>query len=284
MKKKILAPVLALLVAVMFLMPSAALAGTIKVAVAANFTQPITDLIRDYNLYVEDSVTIECVFDSTGNLAKTIRGQNSSGIADPNVVNPYHLFFSADDSTPAALFTEGLVAAPVPYVHGALVGWTNKSVPDTETAFTTTTGREGLTAASVAVADPKLAPYGVAAKETFIKLGMWTVDANWEDVNIDKAIIQPVTTYTNITNAYKAVTEGNASYTFVAKSQVYYNGVYSGTSHWAVPAADYSDIVQAAAIVYKDGVNAEAQAFLNWVLTDTVYAQPILLQYGYVMP
>lgn len=271
MKKRLIAPMFALLAVVMLLVPSTTTAGTINVAAAANFAAPAQELLAAYNATVDHTLHINFTFDSTGNLARTIRDESY----------PYDLFFAANTDMPDTLYDDGLVAAPVPYARLALVAWTNKNVTDPATAIDTPAGRVNLAYGCIAVPDPMLAPIGAAAKEALIILGLWTVNNDWSDQWIDAAIIQPINTCPSIGQAYKAVTDDGASYAFLAKPQVFYNGVWAGSA-WEVPTSYYSPIIQTACLVYQNGTtNSDAEDFLNWVLTDIQYARPIFWKYGF---
>lgn len=278
MKKRFMAPVLALLVAVMFLIPSSALAQNVHIAVAANFTNPVQELVAAYKASVDSTFTASYKFASTGVLAGEIRDTAN---------NPYDLFFAADDTTPDALYREGLVTSPVDYVRGVLVAWSNtKDITDADVAIGTANGRGALAANSVAIANPADAPYGLAACQFLSTVGMATIveTNNVKTVTwVDAAIKHPIDTYNNIGNCYNAVNAGTVPYGFVGKSQVYYAPNWAGESYWEVPLSSYDPIMQAACLVYKSGAtNAKAQAFMNWVLTDTDDALPILQRYGYI--
>lgn len=273
MKKRILAPMFALLVAVMFLIPSAALAENVHIAVAANFTNPVQELVAAYKASVDSTFTATYKFASTGVLAGEIRSTS----------NPYDLFFAADDTTPAALFGEGLVTTPANYVRGVLVAWSNTAgVTDTEDAIGDADGRALLTSNTVAIANPADAPYGKAACQFLSTVGMATFtgdDVTW----VDAAIVHPITTYNNIGNCYNAVNDKVVPYGFVGKSQVYYAPHWAGESYWEVPLTSYDPIMQAACLVKKNNTTSTAAAnFMNWVLNDTDDALPILQKYGYI--
>jgi molybdenum ABC transporter molybdate-binding protein len=102
---------------------------------------------------------------STGNLAAQIR-QGS----------PDEVFLSADMETPEALAAEGLAAgAPLPYATGRLVLFMRLGIPAAMRSANGIAGGKTLAAlaaappGSVAIADPKTAPYGQAAAQALEK-------------------------------------------------------------------------------------------------------------------
>lgn len=280
MKKRFMAPVFALLVAAMFLIPSSALAENVHIAVAANFTDPVQELVAAYKVNVDATFSASYKFASTGVLAGEIRN---------TATNPYDLFFAADDTTPDALWKEGLVTEPENYVRGVLVAWSNTpGITGVDVAIGTPAGRDALADDTVAIANPADAPYGLAACQFLSTVEMATIveTNNVKTVTwVDAAIKHPINTYNNIGNCKNAVADGIQPYGFVGKSQVYYAPNWAGESHWEVPINSYDPIMQGACLVFKSCATKEAaEDFMNWVLTNTQYAHPILIKYGYMMP
>jgi molybdate transport system substrate-binding protein len=102
----------------------------------------------------------------------------------------------------------------------------------------------------IAIADPKTAPYGVAAVETMRKLGVY------------EALAPKLVQGTSITQAYQFVDTGAAEVGFVAQSQVV--GVKGG-SRWVVPAADHTAIDQQAVLLKTGAGNPAATAFMAFL-------------------
>lgn len=141
-----------------FLMLSSVMASRvvgeeIRVAVASNFLTSAQELSELYE-------------DQTGRDVALING--SSGTLYAQIVNgaPYDLFLSADHARPLALSDAGLSGPPVAYAHGAVVlirrtnGAQSGANPDLSDALLNRT----------AIADPAVAPYGVAALAIYEEL------------------------------------------------------------------------------------------------------------------
>ena len=131
-----------------------AVATQIKVAVATNFANPMQQLVRDFEQQSKHQVAIS--YGSSGKIyAQIVHGA------------PFHLFFSADQAKPDALQKVGLVVAGsrFTYAIGALALWSAKPNYFNDKAFDFHRNDYKL-----ALANPKLAPYGQAALQTLVSL------------------------------------------------------------------------------------------------------------------
>src|SRR5690606_40703665 len=106
----------------------------------------------------------------TGHTAELSFGATGKFYAQIRSGAPFEVFLSADDTTPARLVAEGgaLAASRMTYALGGLVLWSAK--PGLADA-------EGEVLASgnfahLALANPKLAPYGAAAMQVLTQLGL----------------------------------------------------------------------------------------------------------------
>ena len=122
----------------------------------------------------------------------------------------------------------------------------------------------------LAIADPKLAPYGMAAKQTLEKLAMWNSIRN-------KLVMGE-----NITQTYQFAATGNAELGFVALSQVMRDGKVGAGSSWLVPSDMYQPIRQSAVLLSGAKDKAAAQAFLDFLKTKKAAA--VIRSYGYELP
>ncbi len=112
----------------------------------------------------------------------------------------------------------------------------------------------------VAIANPKLAPYGLAAQHELQRLGLW-----------DK--LQPKIVYAeNVRGTLQLFDSGNADAVLTALSLV-------TTRH---PQIVRSEIVQKAGIVPATKSPQPARAFLDWLLSPE--AQQLLARYGFNKP
>ena len=175
------------------------------------------------------------------------------------------MLLAADDETPAKLETEGLTVANTrfTYATGRLVLWSrDDGVVDNQGDVL----RAGKFA-HIALADPKLAPYGAAALETLQKLGHWP------------RLQERVVLGENIGQTYQFVATGNAALGFVALSQVMLDGKVSKGSYWLVPTAMHQALRQDAVMLTKPGDATAAAALLTYLKGDK--ARAIMRSYGY---
>jgi len=140
-----------LFAAVLALSSAGASAETVQLAVAANFAGPVKQIVADFE-------------QSTGH--KAVVSSGGTGKFHAQIVNgaPFEVLLSADDETPAKLEREGHAqpGTRFTYAVGRLVLWSPKAgVVDGEGAVLKTGDFRHL-----ALANPKVAPYGQAAVET----------------------------------------------------------------------------------------------------------------------
>jgi molybdate transport system substrate-binding protein len=119
----------------------------------------------------------------------------------------------------------------------------------------------------LAVADPKLAPYGAAAHETMGKLGLLA------------ALRPKLVQGENIAQAYQFVATGNAQLGFVALSQVQADGKLKEGSAWIVPASLHAPLRQDAILLAKGNKSQAAAALMRYLRG--AKARAIIRSYGY---
>jgi molybdate transport system substrate-binding protein len=119
----------------------------------------------------------------------------------------------------------------------------------------------------LALADPKLAPYGKAAMEALGKLGLAT--------SLQPRLVQGE----SIAQAYQFVATGNAQLGFVALSQVMAEGRIAKGSAWIVPAHLHAPIRQQAVVLAAGKDNPAVTALAIFLQGDA--ARSILRTYGY---
>lgn len=234
------------------LAPAAPRAETVQVAVAANFTAPMKAIAERFGL--DTGHKAELSFGATGKFYAQIKGGA-----------PFDVFLSADDETPARLEREGgtVAGSRFTYAVGRLVLWSARDgVVDPQGEVLRKNAFR-----NIAIAAPKLAPYGAAAMETLTKLGL--ADA------VSPKFVQGE----SIGQAYSFVATGNAELGFVALSQVHENGKIKSGSGWIVPAGLHAPLRQDAVLLAKGKGNAAAAALLAYLKGDT--ARAIIHAHGY---
>ncbi|MGE5490221.1 MAG: molybdate ABC transporter substrate-binding protein [Actinomycetota bacterium] len=234
------------------LLAFAAHADEVQVAVAANFTAPMQKIAVEFEK-------------DTGHKAVLAFGATGKFYAQISNGAPFEVFLSADDETPAKLEREQLAApgSRFTYAIGKLVLWSAKE------GFVDGKG-EVLKKGDfqhIALANPKTAPYGTAAVEAMIRLGVL-------------ATVQPKAVLgENISQTYQFIATGNAELGFVALSQVVKDGKIASGSAWIVPANLYEPIRQDAVILAKGKDKPAATALAAYLKGDK--AKTIIKSYGY---
>jgi molybdate transport system substrate-binding protein len=226
-------------------------ADEIQVAVAANFTAPMQKIAADFEK-------------DTGHKAQLAFGSTGKFYAQIKNGAPFEILLAADDETPTKLGKENAAvpASQFTYAIGKLVLWSAK--PAIVDANGEVLKKGGFN--HIAVANPKLAPYGAAAMETMKALGV--ADA-----------LQPkIVTAENIAQTYQFISSGNALLGFVALSQVLKDGKIEGSA-WIVSAKLYQPIRQDAIILEKGKGKPAAEALMKYLKGDK--ARAVIKSYGY---
>lgn len=229
-------------------------AAEVQVAVAANFTAPMQRIAADFE-------------QATGHKTRLAFGATGKFYAQIKNGAPFEVLLAADDDTPAKLEKEGFAVAGsrFTYAIGQLALWSAK--PGYIDARGAVLKQGGF--GHLAIANPKLAPYGAAAVETLNKLGLL-------------AALQPKFVQgENIAQTYQFVSTGNAELGFVAVSQVVENGKLKSGSAWIVPASLHSPIRQDAVLLTPGKDNPAAAALISFLKTDR--ARAVIQSYGYAL-
>ncbi len=231
---------------------AAANAAQVSVAVAANFTAPMQKIAQSFEQDTGHQALLS--FGSTGNFFVQIKNGG-----------PFQILLAADDETPARVDKDGLAVANsrFTYATGKLVLWSKQpGLVDDKGEVLRSARFERL-----AVANPKLAPYGAAAMETMGKLGLVSTLA--------PKFVQGE----NITQTYQFISTENAQLGFVALSQVYTDGRIREGSAWIVPAHLHQPIKQDAILLLTGKDNPAANALLAYLRGDK--AKAIIRSFGY---
>ena len=225
-------------------------AAEVQVAVAANFTAPMQKIAPLFEADTGHKAVL--AFGSTGRFYAQIR--NGA---------PFDVLLAADDETPVKLEREGQGGSRFTYAIDKLVLWSRQPALVDGQGEVLKSGRFE----KIALADPKLAPYGAAAIETMTKLGVTDT--------LRPKFVQGE----NIAQTWQFVATENAQLGFVALSQVWADGKLKEGSAWLVPSALYSPIRQDAILLNKGKDNAAATALLQYLRGDK--ARAIIQAYGY---
>lgn len=237
-------------VCVLFGVSAAAVAGSTRVAVAANFMEAATEIATAFA-------------EATGHEALLSFGATGQFYAQITQGAPFDVLLAADDQRPALAVEQNLAVrgSVFTYAIGQLVLYSADAAA--------VTGAETLNTADftrLAIANPDTAPYGRAALETLTAMGVYQT--------LESRIVQGQ----NIGQAYQFVATGNAEIGFVALAQV---ARTEAGSRWTVPRELYEPIRQDAVLLNAGADNPAAAAFLQFLKGDEAVA--IIEQYGYVL-
>lgn len=223
------------------------------VAIAANFAEVVERLEADFER--ESGHTVTFVAGSTGKLyAQIAHGA------------PFDAFLAADQARPERLEEEGLAVtgSRFTYATGRLTLWSrDPGVVAADGAATLRAGKFRL----LAIANPDLAPYGAAARQTLRSLDLWA--------GLEDKIVMGET----VGQAHAMVASGNAELGFVALSYVLSPRNDTEGSRWDVPSDLHAPIRQDAVLLKRAAGNAAARAFLDFLRSDV--ATTVIETYGY---
>lgn len=227
-------------------------AADVQIAVAANFAAPMQQVVAAFEK-------------ASGHKAVLSIGSTGKFYAQITNGAPFDVLLAADDETPARLEKDGAAVAGTrfTYATGRLVLWSARpGVVDASGAVLTRNDFKHL-----AIAAPKLAPYGAAAVEVLTKMGL--LDA-----------LQPrLVTGESIGQAFGMVSTGNAELGFVAMSQVFTGGKLQTGSAWLVPAHLHSPLRQDAVLLVRAKNNPAAQQLM--IFLKSLPARAIMGSFGY---
>ena len=233
-------------------LPALAGAAEVSVAVAANFTAPMQKIASAFE-------------QASGHRAVLAFGSTGRFYAQVKNGAPFQVLLAADDETPLRLEKEGLAVAGTrfTYATGRLVLWSAAAGVVDARGDVLRKGGDG----KIAIADPRLAPYGAAALQTLQHLGL------------AQALAPRLVQGESIGQAHQFVATGNAAMGFVALSQVMDNGRIAKGSAWIVPPTLHAPIRQDAVLLNAGKDNAAAQALLAYLRSDA--ARAIVRAHGY---
>ncbi len=230
-------------------------AGEANLAVAANFLEPARRLVARFESQSEKQLPhkVKIISGSTGKLyAQTIHGA------------PFDVLLAADSHRPRLLEGRGdaVAGSRFTYALGRLALWS------ADPKRINGDGRAALKSEKfqrLALANPKTAPYGLAAEQTLRSLKLW------------ERLGGKVVRGENVAQAFHFVATENAELGFVALSQVL---TYKKKgSHWEVPASLHEPIAQDAVLLTHGKANPAAKAFLEFLRGEA--AKKIIRELGY---
>lgn len=234
-----------ILVLLLLLLARPALAGEMTVAVAANFLTTAQEIARRFEAATGHQVTL--AHGSTGQ----IYAQIEAGA-------PFDVFLSADARRPELLAETGLAAEVRTYARGRLVLVSKTPVTRDDAA-------EAFVGKTAALADPTVAPYGLAAT------------AAMERLKLDTATFRPVLV-ANVGQVATVFATGNADFAFISAAQL---PLVEAPNVLDLDGL-YPPILQDAALLTRAAGNEAATAFWAWLFSDD--SRALIGAAGYDLP
>ena len=210
----------------------------IRVAVASNFKSSLIEIADNYALETGQKVLISSA--STG----TLYNQIHHGA-------PFDIFLSADKKR-AALIEQsqyGVLGSRFTYAQGLLAFWAPKQKEITLNNLKQYKG-------ALAIANPKLAPYGTAAMESLQAMHLWSHFSYVQGANISQT--------------YQFIDSGNVPAGFVAYAQLIENKQVNKASYFLIPNDLYEPIVQQGVLLKAAPQPLAAQKFIDYLLSSEV--------------
>jgi molybdate transport system substrate-binding protein len=227
-------------------------ARQIHVAVASNFAEPIKEIAERFETTSGHAIVVS--LGSTGKLHAQIKHGA-----------PYHVFLAADAAAPASLEADSAAVAQsrCTYAVGRIVLWSpTENLVDPRGDILKSASFHHL-----AIANPRLAPYGRAAQQVLEALGVWE--------NVEPKLVYGE----NIAQTLQFVQTGAAELGFIAYSQLKRPGADLPGSYWEPPQPMYARIDQQAILIREDPI---ARSFLDFIRREP--ALTIIRSYGYDVP
>ena len=232
--------------------PDTALASSIRVAVASNFSDTAKVLAEKF-----ESIS--------GHRVVLIRGSTGKHYAQIKHGAPFDLFLAADADRPTLLEQEGKIVpgSRFTYAIGRLVLWSPQAGLVDEQGLVLHDGDFER----IAIANPRLAPYGLAARELLRKLELW-------DKLQDRLVRGE-----NIAQAFHFVASGNAPLGLVALAQLNSPQAPPAGSRWDIPPELYPPILQQSVQLTDNPATSAFTAFMQ-----SPEAVAIIEAFGYATP
>ncbi len=187
---------------------------------------------------------------------------HSSATLAMQIVNqaPFDLFMAADMSYPQYVIDRGRGASstPVPYAHGTLVLWTRNNSGVSHLSLKALRGKSIRT---IAIANPKHAPYGRAAQQTLIHTGLMP------------AVKSRLVVAENIAQAAQYADSGNAQVGFISLTSALTPRLRKDGHYVHIPQQDYAPLIQGAVVIKGAADAAAAHRFLKFLASPHIRAE-----------
>lgn len=244
-------------------------APILRIAVASNFIESIKVLTARFQQHIApNKIDIQWVSGSSGKLyAQIVRSA------------PYHVFLSGDVDKPQRLYEQGLLTQPTIYARGQLAFLMAQDCPETTAKISrdSVTEQDWITwlkwlvakPRTIALANPKFAPYGMAAEQVLQQA----------EQSADNSLEIQRRTAENIAQSAHFTRSGHLSGGFISAAHAQHLE-FEKNCYWSVPLDSYAPIWQAGGVLTKTkSIKKYAQQFMTYLVSDE--AQAYLIEQGY---
>lgn len=248
-------PVKLLLVICSLLVATAAHAGKITIAAAADLKFAMDEIVAGFNK------------DHSGDGVQVVYGSSGKFHTQIQQDAPYDLFFSADIGFPRELARQGLAASEVkPYAVGRIVLWSSEMDAAKMTLATLTDPK----ITKIAIANPKHAPYGKRAEEALKSAGLW------------EKLQSKLVFGENIAQTAQYVQSGNAQAGIIALALVLNPELSKKGGYYLIPDTMHDPLEQGFIITKRGAGKPLARQFAEYM--GSKQTRSIMTKYGFVLP
>jgi len=237
---------------ILLLFPLVTAADELRIAVAANFYSTLSLIKAEFEKQSQDKISI--IKGSTGKLyAQIIHGA------------PFDIYMAADEKRPEVLEKKNFIieGSRFTYAEGTIVLWANKrwAEKNKQDVLSILKNQQFK---KLAIANPKIAPYGVAAIEVLEKL------------KLNNQFKHKMVYGENIAQAFQFVQTGSAQLGFIALSYI----KPLKEPYWSVPYNLYTPLKQQAVILKKTKKLLLAQEFVDFMKSEKI--KQLIKKQGYI--
>ncbi|HTY23559.1 MAG TPA: molybdate ABC transporter substrate-binding protein [Desulfomonilaceae bacterium] len=229
--------------------PAVCSAQSLNVAVAANFMQPFKEIAKSFES--KSMISVNATFASSGHLT----GQIMNGA-------PYDIFLSADEERSKMLHKSGLAEEPFVYARGQVVLWSARRDLCRLSGWQEVIKHPSVK--KIAVAAPKLAPYGAAAMGAIEQGRLWDI--------VQHKLVYPE----NIAQAFQYASTGSVDAAFCAISAAFSE---EGKKGCYFEVREARPIVQGACVLMRAKNREAAKKFVDFL--ESLETDSIKKKYGY---
>ena len=224
----------------------------LRVAAAADLSKAFAEIAKAYRQ--ETGQAVKLTFGATGQLTQQI--ENGA---------PFDVFAAANESYLLSLEKKGLLLSDTRQVYaiGRLALWTRKGGPSCPRSLAELADPRY---ARIALANPKVAPYGKAAQEALQSAKVWD------------ALKSRLVYGENVQQTLQFAQSGNADVALISLSLA----TDSGGNYAPVPPSLYSPLRQALAVTKSTVQPVAARRFVAFVTGPK--GRALLLKYGFTLP